>query len=164
MPVSTPYFALAVLSGGGAFGASGNFCGSPAGEGSGMRTSSQVCVRVLPKWMASGETSCVRLALSIWPAMARWSSVSVLLVGAADDARAIHRDLEKHNGITLLFLREAKTPSDSHSLAGCAAGCACGCPVVAGDGATGGGIAGGGCSTFTASSNIGCVYCLAGIG
>ena len=49
-PQGHDYFALAaVLSGGGPFGAVGNFCGCPAAAGSGMRTSSHVCVRVLPK-------------------------------------------------------------------------------------------------------------------
>src|SRR4051794_31480183 len=54
--------AAAFLSGGGVFGGVGSFCSSPAGAGAGMRTSSHVWVRVLPKWIARGETSCVRFA------------------------------------------------------------------------------------------------------
>lgn len=41
---------------------SGAFGGWPAAGGSGMRTSSQVWTRSLPKWIATVLTSCVRLA------------------------------------------------------------------------------------------------------
>src|SRR5688572_22969134 len=55
------YLAFAGFTGGGAAGAAGSFWGCPAGAGSGMRTSSHVCVRVVPKCSAMGATSWVRL-------------------------------------------------------------------------------------------------------
>ena len=151
-----------------------------------MRTSSHVCVRVLPKWIASGDTSSVRLArlvtkivsfvLADAPRDALAGFVHLpgdgalvvsdrAAVGAADDACAVHGDLEEHDRVALFLLREGEDAErhplfrrPARSLAAATARCALRWRVQPA------GIGGGGCSTFTASSIIGCVYCAAGIG
>ena len=129
-------------------------------------------MRVVPKWMQAarllgeiGEAGREdRFRFSPMRHAARWLALSTFpatgadpgsacSVSAADHAFAIHRELEEHHRIALLLLSEGEDSKRQPLSAG-----------VRGIRAVPGGSGGGGCSTFTAISTIGCVYCASGMG